>query len=316
MNTKLTCNIVQDLLLNYLEKLTSDDTNNAIEQHMETCNKCKEIYKQMTTSIAAGKAPTIELKFLKKVKRTRILAAIFTIACTLLLSYFLYASEYKYTNDKSSLAVAITEFTVPFNCAVEAYVLETKEIEGVLIASFRDKSKSNINGVAVLDKGLNQRYRIISANIKPSNYSSVVQIHCISIKNEPYYIISGYNLSDEIKYYGLDYYVYLHPRNFVRDRVRETIKFDIENQQFMDVYDIKEIESFLENSVDYTFYDARLWETSLYDAEGDEITEDFIIEDNINGSEGNVAKAELFLIYVFISIILGIGFIITRYFLT
>jgi len=33
----------------------------------------------------------------------------------------------------------------------------------------------------------------------------------VEIKDENYYAVSGYNLSDEIKYYGLDYNAYTHP---------------------------------------------------------------------------------------------------------
>ena len=102
MNNELTCNIVQDLLPNYIEKLTSDETNYAMEQHLASCGKCKEIYGNMTLDIDVEKPPTTELKFLKKVKKTRILAAVITIALTLFLSYFLYTSEYKYTIDKNT----------------------------------------------------------------------------------------------------------------------------------------------------------------------------------------------------------------------
>lgn len=314
---ELSCNIVQDLLPNYIEKLTSDETNNAIDHHLSSCENCIKIYDQMTTDIEAiEKVPTIELRFLKKVKRTKLFAALLTIAITLSLSYYIYYSEYKYTNDKSSLAVAITEFTSPFNNAVDAYVLETEEIDDVLVASFKDAARANVNGVAVLYKGFNQRYRIISARIETSEYSSVIQIHRIRIKDAPYYVVSGYNLSDEINHYGLDYDTYLHPGTLSKDRVRESIKFEVENQQFMKVYTLEEMESLLRDSVDYTYYDANLWETSMYDADGQDITESFKIQEGTYGPKGSTGKAELFLINVFIVIVLGIGVIITRYFLT
>lgn len=47
MKHKLPCEIVQDLLPSYLEYLTSDVTNNAIHEHMETCNSCKTILQRM-----------------------------------------------------------------------------------------------------------------------------------------------------------------------------------------------------------------------------------------------------------------------------
>jgi hypothetical protein len=249
-------------------------------------------------------------------KRNIKLSAIICLALTLVLSYYIYFTEFKYKRDKSSLAEAITEFTTPFNSSVDAYVLEIKEMKGVLVASFRDKTRLNLNGVAIFSKGFNQRYRIISSRIEPSDYSSVLDIHRIKIKDHPYYVISGYNFSDEIKTYGLDFYGYLHPGNYAKDRVKETIKFELVNQQFMDIYSYEEINNLLENSIDRTLYDASVWSTSMYDADGQDITENFRIKDSIGGPKGMVGKAELFLIYVFIAIVLGIGLLMTRYFLT
>lgn len=41
------CKIVQDLLELYMEKLTSDATNEYIEEHLEECNKCKRKFDKM-----------------------------------------------------------------------------------------------------------------------------------------------------------------------------------------------------------------------------------------------------------------------------
>lgn len=90
MKEELTCSIVQDLLPNYIEKLTMNETNIFLEKHLETCVSCKEVYEHMVVDIGSTKkAPVIELKFLKKVKRTRLLAAVLCIALTLVLSYLL-----------------------------------------------------------------------------------------------------------------------------------------------------------------------------------------------------------------------------------
>lgn len=318
MKNELTCSIVQDLLPNYIEKLTSDDTNHAIEQHLDTCEDCKKVYEQMAADIGnTEKVPVIELKFLKKVKRTRLLAAVLCVVLTLVLSWLIYTSEYNFTNDKSHLAAGITEFIAPFEPSVNAYVLETKEIDGVLVATFKDQERANINGVAVLDKGFNQRYRIISARIRSSDYSSVLQILPITINNEPYYAVSGYNLSDEIKYYGLDFSAYTNPGDLAKDRVREVIKFDVKNQQFLEIFSAEELKSHFKNSIDDTLYNPRLDATSMYDADGKEITDNFKNqEDSGNQVRANMGKAELFLLYVFISIVMGLGVIFTRYFLT
>lgn len=35
------CKIIQDLLPNYIEKLTTEETNNYIEEHFKICENCK-----------------------------------------------------------------------------------------------------------------------------------------------------------------------------------------------------------------------------------------------------------------------------------
>ena len=41
------CKIVQDLLPNYIENLTSEETNTFIEEHLTECEDCKKIYETM-----------------------------------------------------------------------------------------------------------------------------------------------------------------------------------------------------------------------------------------------------------------------------
>lgn len=99
--------------------------------------------------------------------------------------------------------------------------------------------------------------------------------------------------------------------------VRKPIKFDMENSQFLEIYKLEELETIFKDSVEENLYNPRLWETSMYNADGLEITDNFKKQE---GTIGNVrsssGKAELFLLYVYIAIILGLGIIFTRYFLT
>lgn len=318
MKKELTCSIVQDLLPNYIEKLTSDDTNHAMEQHLETCEYCKKAYEQMVADIGnPEKVPVIELKFLKKVKRTRLLAVVICVILTLVLSYLIYMSEYKFTIDKSDLAAAITGYTAPFKTPVDAYVLETKEMHGVLIVSFKDQSNADVYGIAEFLKGFNQRYRIVRTKIGSSDYSSVVQFYPVEIKDERYIAVSGYNISDEIKYYGLDYFTYSSPGYLSEDRVRKSIKFEVKNPQFLEFYHAEELDSLLENSVEEPLYNYHLVTTSMYNADGMEITDNYRNAEDAEHRVSSVSgKAELFMLYVYIAIVIGLGYILTRYFLT
>jgi len=318
MKDELKCSIVQDLLPNYIEKLTSDDTNNAIEQHLNNCEDSKKAYEQMAADIGnIEKVPVIELKFLKKIKRTRFMDAVLCVVLTMILSYIIYASEYKFENDKSNLANAVIEYTASSQVKVDAYILETKEIDGTLIVSFKDQLNAGVNGIAVLLKGFNQKYRIVQANIKSSNYSAVVQNFPIKIKGQQYYVVSGYNLTDVIKYYGLDYWAYTNPGYPSKYRVRKHIKFDVKNQQFLEIYLQEELDKHLEDSAREILYNYHLVATSMYDAEGGEITDNFKIQEVAkNRVSPNIYKAELFLLYVFIAIVMLLGIIFIRYFLT
>ena len=46
MENEKICKIVQDLLPNYIENLTSEETNIFIEEHLNTCSNCKNIYEK------------------------------------------------------------------------------------------------------------------------------------------------------------------------------------------------------------------------------------------------------------------------------
>ena len=45
------CCIVIDLLPGYIDGLTSEETNEEIEKHLESCTSCRTIYRQMNAGI-------------------------------------------------------------------------------------------------------------------------------------------------------------------------------------------------------------------------------------------------------------------------
>ncbi|MFR5683809.1 MAG: hypothetical protein ACLUD1_07125 [Clostridia bacterium] len=45
------CIIIQDLLPNYIEKLTSDETKQYSKEHLKRCQKCQKILKNMKEKI-------------------------------------------------------------------------------------------------------------------------------------------------------------------------------------------------------------------------------------------------------------------------
>ena len=69
MKIKNECEIVYDLLPNYIEKLTNEISNEFIENHLAHCEKCKKLYDDLSTEINSKQNSTKEINFLKKYKR-------------------------------------------------------------------------------------------------------------------------------------------------------------------------------------------------------------------------------------------------------
>ena len=51
MKNNLTCEIVRDLLPSYVDGLTNDVSNQAVEQHMKTCENCRKLYHEMQETV-------------------------------------------------------------------------------------------------------------------------------------------------------------------------------------------------------------------------------------------------------------------------
>lgn len=67
---KNNCKLVQDLLPNYIEKITTNETNEFVENHLKICGTCKEIYLNMTSDIEKENVKNTEVvKTIKKYKR-------------------------------------------------------------------------------------------------------------------------------------------------------------------------------------------------------------------------------------------------------
>lgn len=70
---KLSCNIVKDLLPNYVEGLTSAESKKEIEEHLKSCEKCQKEYEKQSNSILLNESQVQknikEVDYLKKWKK-------------------------------------------------------------------------------------------------------------------------------------------------------------------------------------------------------------------------------------------------------
>ena len=85
------CNIVQDLLPNYVEKLTKEETNQFVSEHLKECRECSNVLENMEKDLKLekGKNTEKEVKYIKKfsqkLKKLKVILFIFLA----LLFYFL-----------------------------------------------------------------------------------------------------------------------------------------------------------------------------------------------------------------------------------
>ena len=82
------CKVIQDLLPIYIEKLTSNETNEYIENHLKECDECTKILTDMGENIILDKIDDIKkIDYLKKIKyRNRlIIGTIFAISISLII---------------------------------------------------------------------------------------------------------------------------------------------------------------------------------------------------------------------------------------
>ena len=99
--TKLPCEIVQDLLPLYIDKLTSDVTNGEVEAHVLNCPACQSVYETMKNEEGGALSPSEaaeekkKIDFLKKYRsRARVIGLAVVLAVVVLIFGVLVTRNY------------------------------------------------------------------------------------------------------------------------------------------------------------------------------------------------------------------------------
>ena len=168
MKNDLTCEVVQDLLPSYVDGLTSDVSNQAVEQHLKTCESCRNFYSEMREPMNGEDVSDIndeqkadskklsEIDYLKKIRKKnqmRILAAvlIFAIAVGVGLWSKVYVIGEKVEQAEFVQANVAVE---DHNVSVQGLLLDTtkgvsdvafQEKEGIVTVSLRETRKSSFH---------------------------------------------------------------------------------------------------------------------------------------------------------------------------
>ena len=93
MSTKLNCDIVRDLLPSYVDGLTSETTNEAVNEHLKECPECTEALKRMKEPEKTDSEPKAEVNYLKKIRRRSLQKGF--IVCAIIVILALAAASFK-----------------------------------------------------------------------------------------------------------------------------------------------------------------------------------------------------------------------------
>ncbi len=119
MKEKRDCKIVQDLLPNYIEKLTNEETNLFIKEHLKECNGCQKVLENMQKelNVDSNKRDKREVKYIKKYsKKLRVLEItiilILLIALGVMTYYYFYFRD-GYFNAANQMVEMVSEGMYP-----------------------------------------------------------------------------------------------------------------------------------------------------------------------------------------------------------
>lgn len=151
MKEKRACKLVEDLLPNYIEKLTNEETNKFVEEHLNECTDCKKILENMKKDVDlnAPKRNEKEVKYIKKFNKKfkilrNILLAILVIILIFVGNTFRKYSIIKNLDKKAKEIAKSTNYHIKLTKTEggEVSTFEYYEKDGKMAYIF----KINING--------------------------------------------------------------------------------------------------------------------------------------------------------------------------
>lgn len=266
------CKLVQDLLPTYIEKMTSDETNAFVEEHLRECENCKKCLEEMKSELEKDNLKNTEIvKEIKKYKRKicTIKSIIIFLIMLIVISLTIYVGFRFHIVNKAF--ERNTNYDVGGNFTVHEYIESVernehhivsyyqggkmKKVYGDILLEYDDgenlyifdnekmtytKSESKINSNVNIDMDfLNGTENIVKDGkvskleiLKYVIFEKDVYIHEEGFRNQDYYIIK--NLEGEL--------VYLDKDTFFVSRVKSKDLKNDETQKMNNNYitDVKE----------------------------------------------------------------------------
>ena len=91
---KVDCDVIKDLLPSYIDKISSNATNELVKEHLSKCQKCQKTLKEMDCDLTIEKKENQnnQIDYLKKFKKNKAISILFTVFVTIDIIIFLLIS--------------------------------------------------------------------------------------------------------------------------------------------------------------------------------------------------------------------------------
>ena len=274
------------------------------------------------------KAPCKALSFLRQVKRTRLIAAILSALAALWCMWWLYDQEFHYANtDAGRLAALENYIPAPPDSGSTVHspaVRAGTPLRTVAHAAhgkhlyiyYAAQNQDHVHGILHLVRGINGKYRPLSASMDPFPYTAGVKGQEIGNGNTSgnrdtrFYALAG-DSCDGIHAAAVTFRGSL--KNSSQEYTWEKT-YPIEEPDFLWLIEWNTLEAEL-GIQEGRLLSVMADDIRLLNQEGEDITSQFRDEGgNTNYSSGK-STAELFLVYVFMGIAGALGLVFIRYFL-
>jgi len=275
----------------------------------------------MRAQVPVEKAPKRALKFLKRVKRTRLMAAVLSALAALFCIWWLYDQEFHYANTEAGRLAAVCDY-IPspkdstlrqrVMAGTPLHVVSWKTIENRLFIFFRADNEENVHGIIHLVRGVNGKYRPIQASYSPSQYTAGVYGENLTPKDTGWnlYMLAGDNCRDiyfaEVHFIGFDY--------DGMNSYTAVKTYSLSESNFLWIMETDELMREL-GLADKEITCLHIDDVRLLDKNGGDITGQYKDEAMTASWGGGKGTAERFLLYVYMGIAAILGVVFIRYFL-
>ena len=118
---QISCDVIQDLLPSYSDKVSSNATNKLVEEHLKNCKKCNIALNNMNKEIDAEFIENQEeqLDYLKKYRKNRIKSVIVAVLLTIEIIFGIFLSLILLSDSHIKVFVNVNDVNVEYMYKIE-----------------------------------------------------------------------------------------------------------------------------------------------------------------------------------------------------